>query len=39
VSAEHWWNDTGQGKAEGLGEKPSLVTVCPSQMLHGLASN
>jgi len=39
VSAEHWWNDTRQGKAEGLGEKPSLVTVCPSQMLRALASN
>jgi len=39
VSAEHWWDDAGQGKAKGLGEKPSLGTVRPSQMLNGLATN
>jgi hypothetical protein len=36
MSMEHLWNDT-DGKTEVLREKPVPVTLCPTQIQHGLA--
>jgi hypothetical protein len=39
MKMEDWWNDTGRGKLELLGQKPVLLPLCEAEISHALPWN
>jgi hypothetical protein len=39
MNMEHWWNNTGRGNLELLGEKPVVLPLCQAEIPHGLPWN